>query len=57
MTDSEDEFHDCESDGQSLPPPKGEVRNIVALKHCRSPEISIVPLLTTFTNTDIGTES
>ena len=25
MTDSEDEFHDCESDGQSLPPPKNEV--------------------------------
>merc|ERR1712227_271648 len=26
MTDSEDEFHDCESDGQSLPPPKNEMK-------------------------------
>ena len=32
MTDSEDEFHDCESDGQSLPPPKNEVNIFFAFK-------------------------
>lgn len=33
MTDSDDEFHDCESDGQSLPPPKNEVNNFSCIKN------------------------